>query len=151
MLLTHELLHQWTKISDIARKHHRSESCSSPFWRDYTFWLQTYSQQVSVEWISQSISKAVYSCIMLKEGQNYETSGQLLLSRFLKQQSCDFGTERSVPSDLSYLSEGSIWTNNYSKTWLCCTQCLRICNQCLGALILASMLVIFWQNPSEMV
>lgn len=74
-----EQKHVW----DIARKHHWSENCSSPYWKDYTFWLQTYSQQVFVEWISQSISTAVYSCIMLKEGQDYGTSGQLLLSRLL--------------------------------------------------------------------
>lgn len=86
---------------DVARRHHWSENCTSPYWKDYTLWLQTYSQQVFVEWISQSISKAVYSCIMLKEGQNYETSGQLLLSRLLNN-NCDFGTERSVTSDLSY-------------------------------------------------
>lgn len=42
---------------------------------------------------------------MLKESQNYETSGQLLLSRLFEQQSCDFGTETSVPSDLTLWSE----------------------------------------------
>lgn len=56
---------------------------SSPYWKDYAFGLQTYSLQDFVEWISQSISKAVYNCIMLEESQNSQTSGQSLLSRLL--------------------------------------------------------------------
>lgn len=34
-----------------------------------------------LDWISQSISPVVHSCIVLTEGQSSETSGQLLLSR----------------------------------------------------------------------
>lgn len=81
------------------------------------------------EWISKSISKAVYSCIMLKEGQNYEKSGQLPLSKAFEQQSCDYGTEIPVPFDSSYLSKSINWTSIDIKT-LCCIQSLRICNQC---------------------
>lgn len=107
------------------QKHHWSENSSSPHWKDYTFWLQTYSQQVSVEWISLSISKAVYSCIMLKEGQNYETSGQLLGSLVLN----NFSMEKLVPFDSSYLPEGTSWTKNKWQTWSCCIQWLEISNQ----------------------
>lgn len=92
------ILHQWTKYRLMGNgwKHHLSQNCSSPYWKDYTFWLLTYSQQVFVGWISQSISGAVYSCIMLKEGQGYETSGQLTALPAFEQQSCDFGTERGL-------------------------------------------------------
>lgn len=81
-------------------------------------------------WVSELVSQSALQLYHVERGSKGWNIWTITALQAFEQQSCDFGTVRSVPSDLSYLSDGSIWTTNDRKTWLCCTHCLEICNQC---------------------
>ena len=113
-------------------KHHWSENCSSPYWKDYAFWLQTYSRQVFLlsELVSQSAR--LYTAVscwkrvrIMKHLDNYFSPGFWTTIMWLWHR--EVFAIWPVILDPPMVPSGKI---KHRKARLYCIQCVEIFNQC---------------------